>query len=119
MLTTWNNSTKDDNARSGIAKAFQDAVVATLLIKCRRAIQQTGSKHLVVAGGVGANRALRESLSQLMADSQGHVYFPQPEYCTDNGVMVAYAGCLHLMQGERDSTLGIDVRARWPLATHT
>ena len=115
VLTTWNKSIKDDVARAVIAKAFQVAVVETLLIKCRRALQQTASKRLVVAGGVGANHALRRSLGVMMDELQGHVYFPRPEYCTDNGAMVAYAGCLHLMQGERDPTLAIDVRARWPL----
>lgn len=115
VLTTWNNSKKDNMSRSVIARAFQAAVVDTLLIKCRRALKQTGSRRLVVAGGVGANRALRRSLAVLMDEVQGQVYFPQPEYCTDNGAMVAYAGCLHLLQGKHDATLAIDVKARWPL----
>lgn len=115
VLTTWNNSNQGDDERRAIAKAFQDAVVDTLLIKCRRALKQTGSRRLVVAGGVGANRALRKSLDQLMTELQGHVYFPSPEYCTDNGAMVAYAGCLHLLQGKHDATLSINVQARWPL----
>lgn len=117
VLTTWNNSPKDDAARHTIAKAFQDAVVETLLIKCRRALKHTGSRQLVVAGGVGANRALRQSLNHLMKELNGQVYFPRPEYCTDNGAMVAYAGCLHLLQGAADPTLAIDVRARWPLTS--
>ena len=117
VLTTWNNSSKDDVARHRIAKAFQDAVVETLLIKCRRALKQTGNRRLVVAGGVGANLALRQALNHLMVELHGHVYFPRPEYCTDNGAMVAYAGCLHLLQGAADPTLAIDVRARWPLTS--
>ena len=88
----------------------------TLLIKCRRALQKTGHKCLVVAGGVGANRALRASLQVLMDEIQGRVYFPHMDFCTDNGAMVAYAGCLHLLQGESDSTWAIHVRARWPFA---
>lgn len=116
VLTVWQNSQKNDEARIAIAKAFQDAVVETLLIKCRRALKQTGSRNLVVAGGVGANRALREGLSVLMADLKGNIYFPQLQYCTDNGAMVAYAGCMHLLEGELDSSLAIDVRARWPLS---
>lgn len=116
VLTLWNNSQKDDETRAMIAKAFQTAVVETLYIKCKRALQQTASRRLVVAGGVGANRALRASLTQLMAELEGTVYFPKLEYCTDNGAMVAYAGCLHLLQGEKDESLAIDVRARWPLA---
>ncbi len=115
VLTVWQNSQKNDEARITIAKAFQDAVVDTLLIKCRRALKQTASRRLVVAGGVGANRALRQGLSKLMDELQGAIYFPQHQYCTDNGAMVAYAGCMHLLQGERDSRLAIDVRARWPL----
>lgn len=115
-LTTWNNSAKDDKARVAIAKAFQQAVVDTLLIKCKRALKQSESRCLVVAGGVGANRSLRASLTTLMQGMQGEVYFPRPEYCTDNGAMVAYAGCLNLLQGKKDTSLAIEVKARWPLA---
>jgi N6-L-threonylcarbamoyladenine synthase len=115
VLTTWNNSKKDDEARSQIAKSFQEAVVATLAIKCKRALEQTGSKQLVVAGGVGANNALRASLTQLLSEVGGQVYFPPHQFCTDNGAMVAYAGCLHLMAGECDTTNAIEVKARWPL----
>lgn len=114
-LTTWNNSAKDDEARAAIARAFQQAVVDTLAIKCKRAVQQTAASKLVIAGGVGANRALRASLTALMQGLKGEIYFPQPEYCTDNGAMVAYAGYLHLMQGETDENHAIDVKARWPL----
>ena len=115
-LTTWNASQQDDDARAMIANAFQAAVVDTLVIKCRRALKQTQGKRLVVAGGVGANKSLRAALTSLMAELKGEVYFPRPEYCTDNGAMVAYAGCLHLLQGERDVDLSIDVKARWPLS---
>jgi len=116
-LMAWNKSQQNDAARAAIAKAFQDAVVDTLLIKCQRAVEQTGSKRLVVAGGVGANQALRLSLRELMSRLQGEVYFPRAEYCTDNGAMVAYAGCLHFLQGKVDTSLAIDVKARWPLVT--
>ncbi|MDI9819773.1 MULTISPECIES: tRNA (adenosine(37)-N6)-threonylcarbamoyltransferase complex transferase subunit TsaD [unclassified Legionella] len=115
-LTVWNNSVKDDDTRVAVAKAFQAAIVDTLVIKCRRAIKQVGINRLVVAGGVGANRALRTALVQLVKEMGGEVYFPRPEYCTDNGAMVAYAGCLHLLQGEQDKELAVEVRARWPLA---
>ena len=114
-LMAWTNSTKNDEARSAIAKAFQEAVIDTLVIKCQRALKQINGRCLVVAGGVGANRALRSALRHLMVELQGEVYFPRPEYCTDNGAMVAYAGCLHLLQGEKDTNLSIDVKARWPL----
>ncbi|MFA5960774.1 MAG: tRNA (adenosine(37)-N6)-threonylcarbamoyltransferase complex transferase subunit TsaD [Tatlockia sp.] len=115
-LTTWNNSLKDEKAIRAIAKGFQDAVVDTLFIKCKRALQQTASQRLVVAGGVGANQALRASLTELMKTLHGEVYFPRPEYCTDNGAMVAYAGYLHLLQGDIDTSQAIEVKARWPLA---
>ncbi len=113
-LTTWNNSPKDEVAKSKIAKAFQQAVVDTLLIKCERALVQTGMDRLVVAGGVGANSALRLALSELVQGLRGEIYFPRLEYCTDNGAMVAYAGCLHLLQGEKDPSQAIEVKARWP-----
>ncbi len=115
-LTAWQKSEKNEAARAAIAHAFQEAVVDTLFIKCQRAVKQTASQRLVIAGGVGANRALRASLDQLMSNLQGKVYFPRTEYCTDNGAMVAYAGCLHLLQGERDASQAIAVKARWPLA---
>lgn len=115
-LTAWNNSSKDDSARIAIAKAFQDAVTDTLMIKCRRAFMQFDNRRLVVAGGVGANKALRAALVTLVAELNGKVYFPRPKYCTDNGAMVAYAGCLHLLEGKQDADLAIDVKARWPLS---
>lgn len=114
-LTVWNQSTQDESAKAMIARAFQDAVVDTLVIKCRRALEQTGSRRLVVAGGVGANRALRHALEQLMKDMHGEVGFPRMAFCTDNGAMVAFAGCMHLLEGRKDHDLAIDVRARWPL----
>lgn len=115
-LNTWNQSAKDDRARAEIAKAFQLAVVETLIIKCKRAVQEFSCKRLVVAGGVGANKALRRAIQEWMQSIGGEVYFPALEYCTDNGAMVAYAGCLRMMQGEKDLVAGVEVRARWPLA---
>jgi N6-L-threonylcarbamoyladenine synthase len=115
-LTTWQQSTKDGKARSEIARAFQEAVVATLLVKCKRAVEQRDIKRLVVAGGVGANQALRKALQEWMGTINGEVYFPALEYCTDNGAMVAYAGCLHMLQGENDLGAEVRVQARWPLA---
>lgn len=115
-LNTWNQSGKQDSDRAQIAKAFQQAVVDTLIVKAKRAIQQTGCTRLVVAGGVGANKALRRALQELMQSINGEVYFPALEYCTDNGAMVAYAGCLRMLRGERDEGDGIFVKARWPLA---
>lgn len=104
----------DDQTRADIARAFQDAVVETLVIKCRRALQQTNMKKLVVAGGVGANRALREKLQVLLAKEGGEVYFPRQEFCTDNGAMIAYVGCQRLLAGERGD-LSIKVYPRWAM----
>lgn len=115
-LTIWNQSAKDEQACSEIAKAFQLAVIDTLIIKCKRAVQESGCTRLVVAGGVGANKALRVALGEWMAGIDGALYFPALEYCTDNGAMVAYAGCLRMLHGEQDLNLGVEVKARWPLA---
>lgn len=115
-LTTWNQSAKADSDRMEIAKAFQQAVIDTLIIKCKRAIQQSSCTRLVVAGGVGANKALRIALQEWTKSINGEVYFPALEYCTDNGAMVAYAGCLRMLKGEKDLGIGVDVKARWPLA---
>lgn len=111
----WEKSAQDQQAKEAIAKAFQDAVVDTLAIKCARALQMTGQRSLVIAGGVGANRALRLRLQQVVTQHEGQVYFPTPAFCTDNGAMVAYAGCLHLLRKEQDAHWGIEVKARWPL----
>lgn len=115
-LNTWEKSTKDDVAKANIARAFEDAVVETLTIKCKRALQQTGLKSLVIAGGVGANQSLRAALKQLCEKQGATLYFPRPEFCTDNGAMIAYVGCQRLLRGEQDD-LRVDVNARWALAS--
>ncbi|WP_370553074.1 tRNA (adenosine(37)-N6)-threonylcarbamoyltransferase complex transferase subunit TsaD [Edwardsiella tarda] len=105
----------DAQTRADIARAFEDAVVETLAIKCRRALELTGFKRLVMAGGVSANRALRERLAQMMQQRGGAVFYARPEFCTDNGAMIAYAGMVRLKSGV-DADLSITVRPRWPLA---
>jgi N6-L-threonylcarbamoyladenine synthase len=101
-------------ARADIARAFQDAVVDTLAIKCRRALEATGTRRLVIAGGVGANKVLREQL-RAMGERMGvTVYYPRPALCTDNGAMVAYAGYCRLKAGEQ-SPLDFSPTARWSL----
>jgi len=105
----------DANLHADIARAFQDAVVATLVAKCRRALLQTHFKTLVVAGGVSANSALRLGLTEMVAKLKARVYFPRPEFCTDNGAMIAYAGCQRLLAGER-ANLNVEVFPRWPLS---
>ena len=114
-LNTVREHGGDPQGRADIARAFQDAVVDTLAIKCRRALEQTGVPRLVVAGGVGANRALRERLLQVTDKLGGAVYYPRPEFCTDNGAMIAYAGACRLVAGVHEPPL-IQARARWSLA---
>ncbi|RZQ57276.1 tRNA (adenosine(37)-N6)-threonylcarbamoyltransferase complex transferase subunit TsaD [Pseudidiomarina tainanensis] len=98
-----------------VARAFQDAVVDTLVIKCRRALEQTGLKRLVVAGGVSANKHLREQLAEFADRIGGQVFFPRPEFCTDNGAMIAFAGAQRLLAGER-TDIAVKTFPRWPLA---
>ena len=100
--------------KADIACAFQTAVVETLAIKCKRALMETGFKRLVIAGGVGANRALRESLQALMKKRGGQVYYPRLEFCTDNGAMIAYAGAKRLEDGQVGDT-SEQVLPRWSL----
>lgn len=107
--------TLSEQTKADIAYAFQDAVVDTLAIKCKRALKETGYKRLVIAGGVSANKKLRESLTQMMKNLGGEVFYPQPQFCTDNGAMIAYAGLLRLKQGQH-SGLAIDVKPRWAMA---
>ena len=104
-----------DTRRADLARAVQDAIVDTLCVKALRALDETGHRTLVVAGGVGANRALRERLALEAGKIGVRVYYPRPEFCTDNAAMVAVAGMQRLRAGEC-SPGGIGVRARWALA---
>jgi N6-L-threonylcarbamoyladenine synthase len=104
----------DEDTRADVARAFQEAVVETLAEKCRRALKVTGHQRLVVAGGVGANRSLRARLADTARDMGAQLYFPRPEFCTDNGAMIALAGCLRLSAGQREG-LGLAARANWEL----
>lgn len=117
-MTVWNKSTQTEADRMAIAKAFQESVVDTLCEKTARALKETGHKSLVIAGGVGANLALRSALKARF-EPDVKLYFPSLEYCTDNGAMVAYAGSQHLLQGKHDKNHAITVHARWPLVAYT
>ena len=107
-----------EQSKADIAYAFQEAVVDTLAIKCKRALKQTGLKRLVIAGGVSANKQLRQTLAELMQQLDGEVFYPQPQFCTDNGAMIAYAGFLRLKQGQQQD-LAIEVRPRWAMTELT
>ncbi|HIF9239898.1 TPA: tRNA (adenosine(37)-N6)-threonylcarbamoyltransferase complex transferase subunit TsaD [Photobacterium damselae] len=104
----------DEQTRADIAFAFQEAVVDTLAIKCKRALKQTGLKRLVIAGGVSANKYLRQELEKLMKGMKGEVFYPRTEFCTDNGAMIAYAGMQRLKNKEL-MDLGVKAFPRWPI----
>jgi len=105
-----------DQTRADIALAFESAVVDTLAIKCKRALQQTGCKRLVIAGGVSANTRLRVVLEAMTAKLGASVFYARPEFCTDNGAMIAYAGAQRLKAGQQDGDR-IAAVPRWPLDT--
>ncbi|ENP8456085.1 tRNA (adenosine(37)-N6)-threonylcarbamoyltransferase complex transferase subunit TsaD [Photobacterium damselae] len=104
----------DEQTRADIAFAFQEAVVDTLAIKCKRALKQTGLRRLVIAGGVSANKYLRQELEKLMKGMKGEVFYPRTEFCTDNGAMIAYAGMQRLKNKEL-MDLGVKAFPRWPI----
>jgi N6-L-threonylcarbamoyladenine synthase len=109
-----------DATRADIARGFEDAVVDTLAEKCRRALEASGHRRLVIAGGVGANRRLRAQLAVLVSQLGAELYFPRTEFCTDNGAMIALAGCMRLMQGSPQSLHAgefMAARANWELGS--
>ena len=118
VLTTWQAQEQNEQTRADIARAFEDAVIDTLAIKCRRALQQTGLKRLVVAGGVGANQRLRIRLAQLANKMGASVYYPRPIFCTDNGAMIAYTGALRLAAGQSEP-LSFSAYPRWSMSELT
>ena len=117
-LNTWQQQRtggeSDEQVRCDIALAFQQAVVETLTIKCKRALKHAHLKSLVIAGGVSANQALRSGLEKMLKELGGQVFYARPRFCTDNGAMIAYAGCQRLLAGQQDGP-AIGVQARWPM----
>ncbi|MGQ4660925.1 tRNA (adenosine(37)-N6)-threonylcarbamoyltransferase complex transferase subunit TsaD [Lysobacter sp. F6437] len=116
VLLAWRDSDQSEQVRADIARAFEEAVVDTLAIKCERALDEAGCETLVVAGGVGANRSLRAKLEQIAARRGGRVCFPRAEFCTDNGAMIAFAGALRLQAGQHENA-SVMVTPRWDMAT--
>ena len=104
----------DAQTRADIALAFEEAVTDTLAIKCVRALEQTGLARLVVAGGVGANRRLRARLAEAAQAHGAELFFPRPEFCTDNAAMIALAGWARLADAA-PAPAPVQARARWPL----
>lgn len=100
--------------RADIARAFEEAVVDTMVIKCRRALRETGHRRLILAGGVSANRRLRARMDAAIAAEGGETFYPRPTFCTDNGAMIAFAGWQRLHAGQSEP-LAFRPRARWPL----
>ena len=96
-----------DADKADIAAAFEEAVAQTLMIKCRRALEQTGMKRLVLAGGVAANTHLRALMATMVAKQQAELFYPRLQYCTDNGAMIAYVGAMRLMQGESTDSISV------------
>ena len=117
VLTARENVPQDAQTRADLARGFEEAVVDTLVIKCERALQQTGQQRLVVAGGVGANRRLRARLKARVGQLGGEVFYPRLEFCTDNGAMIAYAGYRRLCAGVPSAPASVS--ARWPLDSLT
>jgi N6-L-threonylcarbamoyladenine synthase len=108
----------DEQGIADLACGFQEAAVDTLVIKCRRALRETGHSNLVVAGGVGASQRLRKRLQQESIATGFKVFFPRLEFCTDNGAMIAYAGARRLAVGEKEP-LSFGVLPRWSLTDLT
>ncbi|MEZ5565496.1 MAG: tRNA (adenosine(37)-N6)-threonylcarbamoyltransferase complex transferase subunit TsaD [Gammaproteobacteria bacterium] len=105
-----------DSTRADLAADYQQAIVDTLVAKSLRAITVTGHRRLVIAGGVGANRALREQLRAALLPLGATVYYPRAEYCTDNGAMIAFAGYKRLVLApDAFDSLRVEARPRWPL----
>ncbi|MBY0575895.1 MAG: tRNA (adenosine(37)-N6)-threonylcarbamoyltransferase complex transferase subunit TsaD [Gallionellaceae bacterium] len=119
VLTLVKQSSNDEQTRADIACAVQEAIVDVLASKARAALAQTGLNQLVVAGGVGANQLLRSRLTDDIGKRGGTVFYPDLQFCTDNGAMIAFAGALRLAQQQGKKEYRFDVKPRWNLAEIT
>jgi tRNA N6-adenosine threonylcarbamoyltransferase len=121
VMTLVRGMQLDEQDRADIARAFEEAVVEVLVAKCKAAIERTGLRELVVAGGVGANRQLRAALDAARDAAGFRVVYPEFELCTDNGAMIALAGALRLgggaMRAPVETERSFTVRPRWDLAS--
>ena len=116
VLLAWRDSDQSQTTKADIARGFEDAVVDTLAIKCKRALEAADCGTLIVSGGVGANKRLRAKLHDMAAARGGRVCFPRPSLCTDNGAMIAFAGALRLEAGQHDDA-AVHVVPRWDMST--
>jgi N6-L-threonylcarbamoyladenine synthase len=115
VLTLIKQSSNDEQTNANIACAVQEAIVDVLAYKASAALEYTDLDQLVVAGGVGANRLLRERLTEIIGKRGGKVFYPDLEFCTDNGAMIAFAGSLRLAQHQDKTDYRFNVRPRWDL----
>jgi N6-L-threonylcarbamoyladenine synthase len=116
VLLAWQASDRSEQTRKDVARGFEEAIVATLIIKCRRALQAVGATRLVIAGGVSANHRLRRELAEAAEKDGFRVYFPRLQFCTDNGAMIALAGAIRLARGQQQDAT-VPVYPRWDLQT--
>ncbi|MFO1391733.1 MAG: tRNA (adenosine(37)-N6)-threonylcarbamoyltransferase complex transferase subunit TsaD [Agitococcus sp.] len=114
VLNAYQHMPDYEQKKADIAASFEAAIVETLVKKCERALKQTGLKRLIMAGGVSANVRLRAQLQDLAQRKRWQVFYPSPVFCTDNGAMIAYAGCQRLLAGQQEG-LGVTIKPRWPM----
>lgn len=119
VLTLVKQSDDAEQTKADIAYAVQEAIVDVLASKARAALEHTGLDQLVVAGGVGANQLLRSRLTESISRRGGKVFYPDLEFCTDNGAMIAFAGALRLERQQGEKVYRFNVKPRWNLAEIT
>ena len=104
-----------EQTKADLAYAYEEAIVGSLIHKTDIAIQITGIKSVVVAGGVGANRKLRQRMKSKLAERDAQVTYPRIEFCTDNAAMIALAGLFHFQKGIKNVDYRIEVNPRWSI----